>query len=163
MNDTKFSSMRVYVIRLALQRLGLWTQAAENLVFGTGLVESGYEFIDQTTPGPGPAYGFWQMEKLTHDDLWATYLPSQPSALRDVLRDISGERKGTPPVETLHWSLLYGAAMCRIRYKRVQAALPDANDAAALATYWKQWYNTPLGAGSVAAALPHFKQAVNYG
>lgn len=159
--DTRYGSIRAYVIRPALQRIGLWSQAAENLVFGTGLAESRYEFIDQMTPGPGPAYGFWQMEKLTHDDLWETYLPSQPSALRDVLRDISGERKGIPPVTTLHWSLLYGAAMCRVRYKRVAAALPDANDALALATYWKQWYNTPLGAGTVAEALPYFKQSIN--
>lgn len=161
MSDTRFGAMRTYVIRPALQRLGLWSQAAENLVFGTGLAESRYEFIDQTTPGPGPAYGFWQMEKLTHDDLWQTYLPSQPSALTDVLRTIVGERSGIPPVTALHGNLFYGAAMCRIRYKRVRAALPDAGDAAALATYWKQWYNTPLGAGSVAEALQFFRQAVN--
>lgn len=160
--DTKQNGIRSYVIRPALQRLGMWTQAAENLVFGTGLVESRYDYLDQATPGPGPAYGYWQMEKLTHDDLWATYLPGQPSALRDALREMSGERFGSiPSVETLHWNLLYGAAMCRLRYKRVSAALPDGNDAAAMAAYWKQWYNTPLGAGSIVEALPFFKQAVN--
>jgi hypothetical protein len=161
MSDTKLGGMRMYIIRPALTRSGMWSQSAENIVLGTGLVESRYDYLDQTTPGPGPAYGYWQMEKLTHDDLWATYLPSQPSALRDTLREMAGERIAAPHVTVLHWNLLYAAAMCRLRYKRVPAALPAADDYEGMAAYWKQWYNTPLGKGKTAEAIPFFKQAVN--
>lgn len=152
--------LREYVIRPTLQRIGLWSQAAENLVYGTGLVESAYTFLDQTTPGPGPAYGFWQMEEATHNDLWANYLKYQHE-LRDVLLVMSGQGGLlVPPVTTLHGNMFYAAAMCRVHYRRVQKALPAADDAAGLAAYWKEFYNTPLGAGTIAKATPKFQQAV---
>lgn len=155
------SDIRIFVVKPALIRLGAHTQAAENLVYGTGLVESQYKYLDQITPGPGPAYGFWQMEKLTHDDLWQTFLPYQPSNLSAALKQMAGEySEHFPSVETLHWNLLYAAAMCRIRYMRVREALPAANDAQGMAAYWKRYYNTPKGAGSVEHALPFFQQAI---
>jgi hypothetical protein len=150
----------MYIVRPALERIGLWSQAGEILVLGTGLVESRYDFLDQLTDGAGPAYGYWQMERLTHDDLWDTYLPGQPAALRNALQDLSGERSGLPPVTTLHWNLLYAAAMCRVRYKRVSEELPAPTDAAGMAAYWKRWYNTPLGAGVESEAVEFFKQVV---
>lgn len=159
----RVTDVREFVVRPSQQRLGLWSQTSENLVVGTGLTESGgFTYLDQMTPGPGPAYGLWQMEKATHDDLWINYLPGQPSALRDVLLEIAGSRnpRMIPPITTLHWNLMYAAAMCRIHYKRVRASLPVADDFADMAAYWKQWYNTPLGKGTIEKALPYFKQAV---
>lgn len=161
---TSHEDIRVYVVRPSQMRIGLWDQASENLVFGTGLVESGYQAIDQVTPGPGPAYGFWQMEEKTYADIWTKYLPSQPSALRDSLIVMSGlmvSKGAFPPVTVLHWNLLYAAAMCRIHYRRVRAALPAAGDAYAMAQYYKTYYNTPLGAATLERALPFFRQAVN--
>ncbi len=153
--------LREYVVRPALQRIGLWSQAAENLVLGTGYVESGYVFLDQTTPGPGPAYGFWQMEEPTHGDLWEHYLAFQPDALRSPLLTMAGHGERTPPpVETLHGNLFYASAMCRVHYRRARPPLPAADDAAGLAAYWKQHYNTVLGAGSVDKALPFFQKVI---
>jgi hypothetical protein len=45
--------------------------------------------------------------------------------------------------------------MARIQYRRVPAALP-ANDPMELTKFWKEYYNTSLGAGSIEQALPHF-------
>lgn len=151
-------NMREFVIEPALVRLGWQARNRMQLVLGTGLIESGYIYLDQTTPGPGPAYGPWQMEKATHDDLWRNYINFQPSALRDVLLTISGEKYGPPPITVLHWNLMYGAAMCAVHYRRVKAALPEAGDFEGMSRYWKQWYNTPLGKGSVEKALPAFKR-----
>lgn len=153
--------LREYVIRPALNAIGLWSQAAENLVYGTGLIESGYMFLDQTTPGPGPAYGFWQMEAPTHHDLWMNYLKYQPAPLRKLLVMMAGCGLETPPpVETMHGNMFYAVAMCRLQYRRQDAPLPGAEDAAGLAAYWKKFYNTPLGAGTIAKAIPQFRQAV---
>lgn len=149
--------IREYVVRPALARLGFSAVNREQLVVGTGLVESGYRFLDQTTPGIGPAYGFWQMEHLTHDDLWATYLAFQPSALRQTLLDVAGTRY-QPQVTVLHWNLQYAAAMCALRYRRVREALPVEGDYAGMAAYWKQHYNTPLGKGTIEKASPLFRQ-----
>jgi len=153
--------LREYVLRPSLLRIGRWSQAAENLVFGTGLVESGYVFLDQTTRGPGPAYGFWQMEEPTHFDLWTNFLPGQPSALREVMMTMAGHGSSlSPPVETLHGNLFYAAAMCRVQYLRARPPLPAADDFAGMAAYWKQFYNTPKGAGTIERAIPYFRQAV---
>lgn len=152
--------VRDYVIRPALQRAGLWSSAAEQLVFGTGLVESGYNWLDQTTPGPGPAFGPWQMEEATHDDIWTNYLHFQTD-LADALIRMAGFGNVTkPPVIALHGNLFYGAAMCRVHYRRVKAVLPVAGDALNMAAYWKNHYNTPVGAGTLAKAIPYFQQAV---
>jgi hypothetical protein len=152
--------VRDYVIRPALQRVGLWSPAAEQLVFGTGLVETGYNWLDQTTPGPGPAYGPWQMEEPTHTDIWDNYLAYQTD-LNDALVRMAGFGVVTkPPVIALHGNLFYGAAMCRVHYRRMKAPLPAAGDAPGMAAYWKNWYNTPAGAGTLAKAIPFFRQAV---
>lgn len=153
--------VREYIVRPALQRIGLWSPAAEVLVYGTGLVESdGYRWLDQTTPGPGPAYGPWQMEEPTHDDIWLRYLIGQTD-LADTLLRMAGYGIVTkPPVLALHGNLFYGAAMCRVHYRRVKPALPAADDPAGMAAYWKQHYNTPAGAGTIAKAIPYFRQAV---
>lgn len=152
------ADIREFVVRPALLRVGLVSLAREQLVVGTGNTESQYVHLDQTTPGPGPAYGPWQMEKATHDDIWANYLAYQPSALRDALLQMAGT-KYTPPIDTLHWNLMYGAAMCAVHYRRVREPLPEAGDYEAMAAYWKRWYNTPAGRGTVAKAIPFFKEA----
>lgn len=153
--------IREYVVRPTLQRLTNvvpYTQAAENLVFGTGLVESAYGAIDQGAPGPGPAYGFWQMENPTYTDLWNNFIRGRP-ALRDLLLAMSSGGIYQPVTE-LHGNLFYAAAMCRVQYMRASAPLPIAIDVAGMAAYWKQYYNTPLGAGTIERATPFFQQAV---
>ncbi|MBF0148367.1 MAG: hypothetical protein HQL85_19610 [Magnetococcales bacterium] len=61
-----------FVIRPALQRLGLWSEEAEQLVVGTGIQESGLRHLRQI--GGGPGLGIWQMEPKTHADIWDNFL-----------------------------------------------------------------------------------------
>ena len=156
------ADIRDYVVLPALKAINLAEPARVQLVLGTGGTESGgYNYLDQTTPGPGPAYGFWQMERFTHDDIWRSYLAYQPSAFRDALMQLAGHwRNDTiPEITVLHWNLRYAAAMCAVHYRRAKGALPAAGDAAGMAAYWKQVYNTPLGKGTIAKALPYFQEA----
>jgi hypothetical protein len=157
------SDIRDFVVVPGLKAINLAEPNRVQLVIGTGSVESGgYNYLDQTTPGPGPAYGFWQMEKATHDDLWRNYIAYQPSAFRETLWRLAGAQNLSsyiPPIDTLHWNLRYAAAMCGVHYRRAKGALPVAGDARAMAAYWKQWYNTPLGKGTEAKALPYFQEA----
>jgi hypothetical protein len=52
-----------------------------------------------------------------------------------------------PKAEEMETDHIYAAVMCRVRYMRVRESMPS--DANGLARYWKQYYNTPLGAGTL--------------
>lgn len=135
--------VRDLVVRPALQHIGLHSPAAEQLVLGTGLIESGLKKLRQY--GNGPALGLFQMEPFTHDDLWQTFLNRKPD-LAARLRAICPD----PAADKLPWNLQYAAAMCRVKYFRAPASLPALDDIEAQAAYWKLHYNTPLGRGKVA-------------
>ena len=51
--------------------------------------------------------------------------------------------------ENLATNLMHGAAVCRLCYYRQPEALSEAGDIGGQAAFWKQHYNTPLGAGMV--------------
>lgn len=145
--------LRELVIRPALKHIDLWSAAAENLVLGTALVESKGEYIHQV--GGGPALGLWQMEPATHDDIWTNYLRYQLEIAEKVLT-LTTAAEITEGALELIGNLYYGAAMCRIHYRRVSEPLPQEKDADGMARYWKAHYNTSRGAGTVEKALPRF-------
>lgn len=141
------SQVREFVVRPALQHIGLWSLAAEELVLGTGLQESRLRYIKQL--GRGPALGLFQMEPATHDDIWFNYLRYQIE-LRNLVKGLAPHtHKFHPTAEALIGHLPYAAAMCRVHYRRVRAPLPAAGDIEGQAKYWKRYYNTELGKGTV--------------
>lgn len=137
--------VRLYVVRPALVQIGLWSEEAEALVMGTGAQESGYRHLRQLARSDGrrgPARGLWQMEPATHS-AHLRWLEARPELKAKVMELTTAY----PEADDLMWNLRYAAAMCRIHYRRVKAALPPA-DPLSLALYWKQYYNTPKGAGT---------------
>jgi hypothetical protein len=149
---------REYIVRFALNVLDLNSAAAEVLVLGTAMVESNLRYLDQidAEAKPGPAYGLWQMEEATFRDIYDNYLRYR----WDLKNKLQGLCTHSPRITDLHWNLAYAAAMCRVHYRRAKPALPAADDAHGLASYWKQHYNTPLGKGTVEKAIPYFKRAI---
>jgi hypothetical protein len=121
-------------------------------VLGTALVESKAEYLQQIQ---GPALGLWQMEPATHDDIWANYLKYQHS-LGILVTQLTTGAALTEGALELVGNLYYGAAMCRVHYRRVAEALPHERDAPGMASYWKRFYNTAKGAGTVEKATPRF-------
>lgn len=148
--------LRLEIIRPALTFIGLQGQAAENLVLGTAITESRLKYLKQL--GSGPAKSLWQIEPATHDDIWANYLEHRPQ-LAEQLMTLRG-RHAADGMDPLVGNLYYGAAMCRVFYRRVPAPLPRPEDAHGMAAYWKSFYNTRLGKGTVEKAIPHFKEAI---
>ena len=136
--------LRHKIVRPALKILEPvipWTMVSENLIIGTGMVESQFQYVVQFDDGP--ARGFFQMEPATHNDIYWNYLQ-----YRDDLADLIPD--GPRDWERLVYDIQYAAIMCRIHYWRVREALPrDPWDAFALGGYWKAHYNTIQGAGSV--------------
>lgn len=114
----------------------------ERLLLGTSLVESWAHNIRQDPRGP--ARGLWQMEKGTHDWLRDEVL-NRWSDIRQTVLELEG--KSPSGYEALAGNHYYACAMARLRYWVVPKALPQPGDIQGMAQYWKQFYNTPLGAG----------------
>ncbi len=132
---------RLLVIRPALQRLGLWSLAAERLLLGTALAESRLVYLKQK---PGPALGLFQMEPKTHADIWTHYLVYRPA----LALKVKGLAVGLPRAQQMVWNLFYATAMARLQYRRDKFALPSAESLPQLAATYKRVFNTPLGKGS---------------
>lgn len=144
--------LRELVVRPTLKHLSLWSQAAENLVLGTALVESKAEYIHQVR---GPALGLWQMEPATHDDIHANFLAFRKD-FAAKLAELTTSAAITSGANEMVGNLYYACAMCRIHYRRVREELPPPDDAEGHASFWKRHYNSSLGSGTVERALPHF-------
>lgn len=148
--------LRTLIIRPVLDHIRLYSLAAEQLLVGTALQESRAHYLHQL--GKGPAVGIFQMEPATHDDIWRNYL-AYHHGLATLVRQLELPQWYDDDAREMAGNLYYAAAMARIHYRRVKAALPAAGDALTMARYWKRWYNTPLGRGTVEEALPHFEAA----
>lgn len=148
--------LRIHIVRPVLQRLDLWSANAESLVLGTALHESHARYIRQIK---GPAMGIYQMEPATHYDLHKSFL-SKNTTLKIRVNQYAGFFSGDlPDPGEMIGNLYYATAMCRIHYRRIKAPLPT-NEPYALSQYWKDFYNTRLGKGTVEQALPHFRRAI---
>lgn len=143
---------RVDIVRPVLLHLEMWSKAAENLMVGTALQESGLTYLRQV--GGGPALGVFQMEPKTHDDIWKNYLMFRAK----ILLRVNDYKNLSPSENMLIGNLNYATAMARVHYYRRSEPLPDADDIESLGEYWKYFYNTPAGAGTVEEFIENYKK-----
>lgn len=136
---------RDLVVRPSLQEINLWSQAAENLLVGTAIQESGLVYLKQL--GGGPALGVYQIEPATHADIWKNYLSLRPDS-----------RIQRRPDWSLITDLAYATAIARLVYYRRPEPLPAADDVEGLGQYWKDHFNTHLGAGRPAEFILKYRE-----
>ena len=165
-SDRSITQIRELVIRPTLKGIGLWSEAAENLLVGVGLVESGFKLLKQIN---GPACGYWQIEPATADDLVFRYLNRQSGAvdsdsLIGRLREYLGFSPWSLSPETLHRKLIgdmeLGCALARIKFWMDKEPLPEANDINGLAETWLRVYNAG-GKGTISRFM--FEYALHHG
>lgn len=138
-------TFRDNVVRPALLAINEYSSAAERLVLATGLVESNLEFTVQH--GDGPALGYFQIEPSTHDWLFQKFTgPTKYEYILEGLQRLS-ERPGV--ADECRANPQYGAAICRLRYLAVSSPLPSMYKLQDMAEYWKKYYNTEKGAGTI--------------
>ena len=131
------------LIKETLTEVELYSQSAEDLVYGTICVESKRgTYLKQLNNGP--ALGITQMESDTHNDIWRNYLAYKPELVNKIVAVIGNNAM---KAKTLIHDLKYAIIMCRIHYLRIRKPLPK--DLNGMAEYWKDYYNTHLGAGTV--------------
>src|SRR5690349_10311692 len=140
--------VQALVIRPALEAIKLWSPGAEALLLGTAAQESQFTYLHQL--GKGPAVGLFQMEPATYADHmhWLETTPSKHALWVNLMTLASRGQGGRPDPFELSWNLRFAAALCRIHYYRTPCIVPDPADVNGLAKVWKQYYNTPAGAGT---------------
>ncbi len=154
------TQFRDFIVIPTLQHINLYSDAAVQLIMGTFWQESaGVTYIKQL--GNGPACGGGQCEPFTHHDIYDNYLAYKPD-LKAKLLSLANTYESTHqyPDNSLINNLAYQVALCRVHYLRVPAPLPHADDITAMGEYWKKYYNTPLGKGTVNEFIHHFPSEI---
>tara|TARA_R110000787_G_scaffold254663_2_gene359957 strand:- start:2199 stop:2726 length:528 start_codon:yes stop_codon:yes gene_type:complete len=134
---------REQVVRPALQFMdkyipGMYSEAAENLMVGTALMESDISYLVQKG---GPALGVYQVEPETYIDITQRYF--SVSEFRTQFESIFWDLgyTGTTNKEHLIFDLRYATIIARIKYFMAPTPLPDADDIHALGHYWDDIFN----------------------
>ena len=149
--------LRHEIIRPTLKHLDSvipYSMAAENLLMGTCAQESRMgQFLVQLDNGP--AKGIFQMEPATHTDIWRNYLDFRDD-MADAIVSLAGE--GMTDDMLLTGNIYYATAMARVHYYRVPMTLP--HEVEQQAHYWKLYFNTPEGKGTIAEFIHNYNRYV---
>lgn len=141
------------LITKVLQDTNLYSDSAVELLMLTAAVESRLgTYIKQVQ---GPARGIFQMEPATEKDLWDNYLKYKPNIVKDI------QKYTLRHPDELRFNIAYAICMTRIHYLRCPETIPPADDIRALANFWKKWYNTSAGKGTVDKAIAAYTDCVN--
>lgn len=137
-----------------LKEVGLYSEAAVELLMGTAAVESNLgEYIEQIN---GPALGIFQMEPKTHNDIHNNYLYFKENSERFFI--YTNTKLFTHGV--LKYNIKYSIIMARLHYLRAPEQLPDMYDIDGLAYYWKRYFNTHLGKGKKSDFIEKYNKYV---
>lgn len=147
------NQFRELIVKSSLNDLLFYSPAAEELMVFTCATESlGGTYLQQVK---GPALGIYQMEPTTYNDLWHNFIiPDNQLALR-LFNNFDVNRM--PSEARLIYDLRFATAMTRIYYRRIQEALPEADDVDGIWEYYKRYYNTPKGKAEKAESIQHYR------
>lgn len=155
--------LRQFIIRSTLIEFDLHSESAENLLMGTAAQETLLgTFLRQNLKGldgKGAALGIFGMESKTHMDIWLNFITYKKELAKKINNTFSYHGLH-PPATDIVFNLKYAALMCRLHYLRFPEALPDSNDISGLANYWKKYYNTSEGKGTIAEFINNYKKYV---
>ena len=132
-----------------------YSEASTNLLMGTAAQESHLgTYIKQIN---GPALGIFQMEPSTEIDIWRNYLSYRGHFIARInqIANVKG-----PDHLHLKGNLIYQIMMARYHYMRAPKALPNYDDIYGIGSYWKYYYNTEKGKGTVDEFVMNYNRYV---
>ncbi|NBQ16891.1 hypothetical protein EBU24_01095 [bacterium] len=118
-----------------------YSDAAINLLLGTFAQES--HLGKWRKQIKGPALGICQCERATFDWLKKKY----PKFIKSEFEMIENDDS-------------LAIIVTRLRYYTILDPLPEANDLPKLAKYWKDFYNTKYGKGTVEEFISNYRRLV---
>ncbi len=156
MNGINHLQMRAHVIEPVLYSLGMFSQAAVELLILTVAHEShGGHYLVQRG---GPAVGIFQIEPSTASDIIHRYLKR-----RDDIEFRFEKSFQLVNTQDIDWStvdlglirlklitdLRFSTAVARLKYWMAPEKLPAATDIQGLAKYYKRFYNSADGKANI--------------
>lgn len=138
---------REFIVRPTLKMMNdyiprIWSQAAENLLVGTALVESDLVYLHQKN---GPSLGLYQINPSTERDIMDRYIKeSRFKKELDIMFKLLYNTNRD--INQLVYDLRYATIIARLRYFKLFASpFPDAENIHALGHYWNDHYNANPG------------------
>jgi len=148
-----------FVISPTLRQLNAYSESACMLILCTAAQESrlGHN-LHQIN---GPALGIYQVEPDTHADIYENFLLYiKESNLMRCVKNLSRFEDYYQRENELITNLEYATAICRLVYYRHSEPLPELDDINGMAFYWKKYYNTVNGKGTVSKFLDSYERLV---
>lgn len=155
------NQIRAYIVTPALAAIGLGGNSADNLIMGTGKIESDWAYVKQIK---GPAVSLMQIEPATHTDLSTRLRTLAPyKTLHElVLKELQLSELPSSP-EFLIYNLKAAVIFARLKYRMrhsEEPELPAANDFEKLAALHKTVYNTSGGDTDLQRSTKIFRSIV---
>jgi len=127
------------------------------IMLGTACAESQLTFLRQFNSGP--AIGFYQMEPATYAD-HIKYCERKGEEFKSkvIYCIYQEERKDFPHGSQLIYNLRLQTVFARLHYWRVTEPIPEATPLQA--AYWKKFYNSVHGRGTVQHYINSFPISV---
>lgn len=151
------------LIAETISEIAMHSDDAEELLMLTCAVESefGRNLVQLNN---GPAIGIFQMEPATHDDIvvrWLSVETSDRMKTKAYVHKAFNKYCGTLLTsDVMRWNLKYAIILARLKYKSAKEPIPSKNDVVGLAKYWKKYWNTELGDGTVEKAIEKYNKYV---
>ena len=145
------SQLRFVLLRPILQDWDLYSPSAEILLLGTIAAETRCGYYLKQEKGPG--LSLYSMEPATEKDIWKNVIEPKTEWYNAMRAEFFG-----PDKDNLLYNMKYATLMCRFQYARFKEKLPGSTDIKEMATYWKKYYNTIEGSGTV----DHFVKAFHF-
>lgn len=143
-----------HLIINSLNKIGMNSQSAINLLLGTCATESDFgTYLKQIH---GPALGIYQIEPNTEKDVWVNYLKYHNNIKNIIINDFKVKTYGAYSLTNFEYQTII-AFLC---YYRKNKNFPDPNDIEGLAKFWKKYYNTYKGKGRVQDFIDKYNKYV---
>lgn len=147
------TQFKTSIINRILKNMGAYSSNASNLIWGTICQESlkGRYIRQKGMTGRYGAFGFIQMEMDTANDIKKNFINYRPKLLELYQKYYNQEMTLN---ENLVGNIHFQVFMCRCHYLRVPSRIPDTLQGQA--QYWKEYYNTNLGKGTVEEYIKNY-------
>lgn len=152
--------IRQYIIAPTLKEIDLWSESSEILIYGTGFVETAYQYLMQIGTPKNGGISFWQIEPSDYLDACA-YLKNANIHLLQRILTISNCNALPANPMALVWNMKLAVIFCRVHYLRRPEPLPNADNASGFAQLHKKAYNSAMGAANVDKNTSVFQEIID--